>query len=75
MDPWVDLHGVDVLGAQPQRDGNIIAGSGADDEDVVGRGPSAGVRQTIDGHDVELSAGRLDGLMRDPVDEQGDRSR
>src|SRR5207249_3628373 len=75
MNPRVDLHGVDVLGAQPQRDRDIIAGAGADDKDVVGRGPSAGVGETVDGHHVELSAGRLDGLVRDPVHQQPDGAR
>src|SRR5439155_2426797 len=46
-----------------------------DDEDVAGRGPSAGVGETIDGHHVELSAGRLDGLVRDPVHQQPDGAR
>ena len=75
MDPWIDFDGVDVLGAQPQRDRDIIASSCPDDEDVVGPGPGTRVRETIDGDDVELSAGGLDRLVRDPVHQQGDGAR
>ena len=75
MDPWVDFHGIDVPGAEPQRDRDIIASPRADDEDVVGRGAHARVWDAIDGHDVELPAGGLDRLVGDAVHQQRDRAR
>ena len=73
MDPRVDFHGVDVPGAEPQRDRDIVTGPGADDEDVVGRGAHARVWDAIDGYDVELPAGGLDRLVGDAVHQQRDR--
>ena len=65
----IDLHRVDVLGAVQQGVGHVVAGTGADDQDVVQR--VRGSVQVRLGVDLLQLAGRDDVLVRDPVDADG----
>ena len=68
-DARVDLHGVDVLGALAQRERDVGAGTGADDEDVVERVlADAVVRHEVLRVCGDLVGHLLEVLVRDTVD-------
>src|SRR5690606_13507757 len=64
----VDLHGVDVLGALGQRDGDVGAAARADDEHVVGLGGGPLVGQPVLGLPLQAGVGGHGLLVRDAVD-------
>ena len=63
----VDLDGVDVLGTLGERDGDVVAVSGADDEHVVERPGDVPVREEVEGLDLRERRDRIRGLVRDVV--------
>ena len=65
----IDLYRVDVLGALQEGVRHVVAGSGADDQDVAER--VAWCVQIRLGVDLLQLAGRDDVLVRDPVDVDG----
>ena len=75
VDPRIDFHRIDVLGAQAEGDRHVVTGAGADDEHAGRHCPPVLVRKAVDGNLVEPSLRQVDRLVGDPVDEERDSTR